>query len=84
MKMAFQFYSARNQTTLDISLNTFPTSTDPRDTLKRHIIKPKKDFSAFKTPTLSTETRSLTIFQTGMLENVNSANKNCSSCGGAK
>ena len=89
--MFFQYNRARDQINLDISNNplpNFPTSTDPRDSLRKNIIKPKRTFSAFKQPIVQlpddSSTRALTIFQRGMLENVTIPAQNCSSCGGAK
>lgn len=89
--MVFQYNRARDQINLDISNNPlpdFPTSTDPRDSLRKNIIKPKRNFVAFKKPieqaTDDSSTRELTIFQRGMLENVTGPAQNCSSCGGAK
>lgn len=89
--MIFQFQRAREQTTLDISnnpLSNFPSSDDPRDSLRKNIIKPRRNFNAFKSPSTQSEndssTRSLNMFQTGIIENVNGPAQNCSSCGGAK
>jgi len=90
MKMVFQYKRAQDQIDLDISNNPlpiFPTSEDPRDSLRKNIIKPKKNFNAFKKPIVAEEpeaTRSLNMFQIGMIENVTKSAQNCSSCGGAK
>lgn len=89
--MIFQYKRAQDQIDLDISNNplpVFPTSTDPRDSLRKNILKPKKNFNAFKKPIVVEEqqesTRSLNMFQIGMIENVAAPAQNCSSCGGAK
>ena len=89
--MVFQFQRAREQTTLDISnnpLSNFPSSDDPRDSLRKNIIKPRRNFNAFKNPLTQSEndssTRSLNMFQNGIIKNVNKITENCSSCGSAK
>lgn len=85
--MVFQYKRAQDQIDLDISNNPlpiFPTSEDPRDSLRKNIIKPKKNFNAFKKPIVEEATRSLNMFQIGMIENVTKSAQNCSSCGGAK
>ena len=89
--MFFQYNRARGQINLDMSnnpLQNFPTQTDPRDSLRRNIIKPSRNFNSFKQPIIQLtddlSTRSVTIFQKGMIENVTAPAKNCSSCGGAK
>ena len=92
-KMAFQYNKSRNQTNLDMndrSILVYPeVFTDPRDTLKQNTIKPKKDFSIFRKPTLNNfdinnKERSINIFTRGMIEKINGPANNCSSCGGAK
>jgi len=91
--MAFQYNKSRNQTNLDMndrSILVYPeVFTDPRDTLKQNTIKPKKDFSIFRKPTLNNfdinnKERSINIFTRGMIEKINGPANNCSSCGGAK
>jgi len=89
--MFFQYNRARDQINLDISNNplpNFPTQTDPRDSLRKNIIKPGRNLNAFKQPivqlTDDLSSRSLSIFQRGMIENVTTPAQNCSSCGGAK
>jgi hypothetical protein len=87
MKMVFQNNSSRNQTSLDIMNKPpviFPTSNNPTDSLRQNIIKPKKNFSAFKNGPTAIVERSINMFQTGMIQNVSGPNNNCSSCGGAK
>jgi len=88
MKLFFQYSRARDQINLDISnnlLTNYPTFTDPRDSLRKNIIKPKRNFDAFKEPIVSSaSTRSMSMFQRGIIENVTGPTDNCSSCGGAK
>jgi hypothetical protein len=93
-KMTFQHNKSRGEPNLYINdkpLPQYPSITDPRDTLKKNIIKPSKDFSTFRTPTITTnipdvaiQERSVNIFKRGMIEKVSGPIKNCSSCGGAK
>ena len=86
--MSFHHVLARGN--LDISNNplpVFPQSNDPRDSLRKNTIKPRKDFSAFKKPIINTpdpNVRAINMFQVGMIQSVMSAANNCSSCGGAK
>lgn len=89
--MIFQYNRARSQINLDISNNplpNFPRQTDPADSLRKNIIKPNRNFSAFQKPIVQSNddssAKSLTIFQRGMIENVTGPAQNCSSCGGAK
>jgi hypothetical protein len=87
MKMVFQNSFSRNSTALDLANRPpiiIPRNNDPRDTLKKNIIKPKKDFSNYDKPPSTIISRSINMFQTGMIENVSGPIKNCSSCGGAK
>jgi hypothetical protein len=78
--MVFQY---RMTASLEKPLENPPIQIDPRSTLKQNVIKPKKDFNIFRNPT-ATSTRSLNMFQTGMIANVNGPINGCSSCGGAK
>lgn len=85
--MVFQNKFSRTSNALDIvnrSPNIIQTNTDPRDSLKKNIIKPKKDFSTFKKGPTPIASDNINMFQRSMIENVNGPNKNCSSCGGAK
>ena len=85
--MVFQNKLSRTSAALDLvnrSPIIIPTNTDPRDSLKQNTIKPKKNFSAFAKGPIPITSRSINMFQTGMIENVSGPVKNCSSCGGAK
>ena len=87
MKMVFQNKLSRTSAALDL-VNRSPiiisTDADPRDSLKKNIIKPKKNFTAFAKGPSSITTDNINMFQRSMIENVNGPKKNCSSCGGAK
>jgi len=89
MKLVFQYSGARDEIALDITntLNMIPNSVnDPRDSLRKNTIKSRKSFTAFAKPIPPSEvssSRSMNFFG-NMIENVNGAAKNCSSCGGAK
>lgn len=85
--MVFQNKFSRSPNALDLvnrPLIIIPTNTDPRDSLKQNTIKPKKNFNTFNKGPTPITTRSITMFHTGMIENVRGQNNNCSSCGGAK
>jgi hypothetical protein len=87
MKMVFQNKLSRTSTALDLvnrSPIIIPTNMDPRDSLKKNIIKPKKNFSDFAKGPTPIASDNINMFQRSMIENVNGPNKNCSSCGGAK
>lgn len=82
--MVFQY---RMTSSLERPLVNSQNELDPRNTLKQNIIKPKKDFSVFRKPPVTEQvatTRSLNMFQTGMIANVSGPINSCSSCGGAK
>ena len=82
--MVFQY---RKPASLERPLVNSQNELDPRSTLKQNIIKPKKDFSKFRKAPVTEPaqtTRSLNIFQTGMIANVSGPINSCSSCGGAK
>jgi len=97
-KMTFQHNKSRDEPKLYINdkpLPQYPSNNDPRETLKKNIIKPTKDFSTFRKPTVTIITttnnstiindeRSMNIFSRGMIEKVSGPINNCSSCGGAK
>jgi hypothetical protein len=96
--MTFQHNKSRGEPNLYINdkpLPQYPSSSDPRDTLKKNIIKPTRDFSTFRKPivTIITTTnnsdiinneRPKNVFMRGMIEKVSGPINNCSSCGGAK
>lgn len=85
--MVFQNKLSRTSAALDLvnrSPIIIPTDTDPRDSLKKNIMKPKKNFSTFVKGPIPITSRSINMFQTGIIENVSGPNNNCSSCGGAK
>lgn len=85
--MVFQNSFSRNSTALDLANRPpiiLPTNRDPINSLKKNIIKPQKDFTKYDKQPSTTISRSINMFQTGMIQNVNGPIKNCSSCGGAK
>lgn len=85
--MIFQNNFSRTSTSLDLVNRPpfiIPASTDPRDSLKKNILKPKKDFSNYNKLPPPIIAGSVNMFQRGIIENVSGGNKNCSSCGGAK
>lgn len=85
--MVFQNKLSRTSNALDLvnrSPNIIQTNTDPRDSLKKNIIKPPKKFSTFQKGPTPITSRSINMFHAGIIENVSGPIKNCSSCGGAK